>query len=111
MSGSARRTVGSDHVGAPVFAATVPGGGVICQTLSSLPDQAGAVRLLIGTYGRPLPSLGLRVTDAAGRTVAVGSLEGGGKQGYVTVPVSRPGRTTGSAMACLHVTGNSKVAI
>lgn len=111
MSGSARRTVGSNRTGAPVFAATVPGGGVICQPLLSLPDQAAAVRLLVGTYGRPLPSLGLRVTDAAGRTVAVGSLAGGGKQGYVTIPMSRPGRTSGSATACLHVTGNSQVAV
>lgn len=111
MSGSAQRTVGSDRVGVPVFSATVPGGGTICQTASSLPDEAGAVRLLVGTYGRPLPQLGLRITDTAGRTVAVGSLAGGGKQGFVTVPLSRPARTDGRVIACLRVGGSSKVAI
>lgn len=111
MSGSAQRTVGSNRVAVPVFSATVPGGGAICQTASSLPDEAAAVRLLVGTYGRPLPPLGLRITNAAGRTVAVGNLASGGKQGFVTIPLSRPARTDGSVIACLRVGGSSKVAI
>jgi hypothetical protein len=111
MSHSAQRTAGSDHVGYPVFAAVVPGGGTACQPVRFVPSNVSAVQLLIGTYGRPLPALRLRFLSASGATVAAGSLAGGGRQGTVSVPLSRVSALPLATRACLHVGGSGKVAL
>lgn len=105
MSGSAQRTAGSNHVGAPVFAASVPGGGTLCQPIPPLPADIAGVRLLIGTYGRPVPALGLRFLTPAGATLAAGSLPAGARQGYVTISIAHVPRPSRAATVCLEVHG------
>ena len=111
MSASAPRTAGSDHVGDPVFAAVVPGGGVLCQPVSPLPDDARRVRLLIGTYGRPVPDLSIRFTSATGVSVAHGELAAGAREGYVTIPIARATPPGPASTICLHIGGSARVAI
>lgn len=109
MSGSAPRGAGSDHNNPAVFAATVPGGGTLCQPIVPLPGDVARAQLLIGTYGHPVPALQLTFSGAGG-AVAGGALPAGGKEGTVVIPVHR----TGSALAssfCLHVGGRSSVAL
>src|SRR5579884_49787 len=111
MSGSAPRIADSDHVSAPVFAATVPGRATVCQPVSGIPSQIGAVRLLVGSFGRPLPALNLRIVGAKNRLLAVGELSPGGREGYVSVPVRRVGDLSGATAACLHVGGVHPLAL
>jgi hypothetical protein len=90
MSGSAPRGAGSDHNNAAVFAATVPGGGTLCQPIAPLPGDAARAQLLIGTYGRPVPALTLSFTDSGGTgTLATGSLGAGAHEGLLTIPIQR----------------------
>lgn len=111
MSGRARRGAGSDHISPAVFAATVPGGGVLCQSGVPLPHEAASVQILIGTYGRPVPDLSLSFLDASGAQVATGRIRAGAKQGVVTIPVTRVRGAAPSASACLRVGGTSRVAL
>jgi hypothetical protein len=111
MSQAAPRTAGSDHAGDQVFATVIPGGGSACQDVTLVPRDVGAVQLLIGTYGRPLPPIRLRFLSAGGRIVAAGSLAGGGPQGEVKIPFSRVSDPSLASRACLHVSGPAKVAL
>jgi hypothetical protein len=93
MSRGAPRGAGSDHNNPAIFAATVPGGGSVCQPIVPLPSDAARAQLLVGTYGHPVPALSLRFTDAGGATLAMGSLPAGGPEGQVTIPIHRVIRT------------------
>ena len=110
MSGSAPRGAGSDHISPVVFAATVPGGGSVCQPIAPLPSDARRVQLLIGTYGRPVPELGVTFGGAGGAVIAQGTLPAGGKEGTVTLPIHRVARGE-AASFCLHVGGRSTVVL
>ncbi|HEY7829685.1 MAG TPA: hypothetical protein VIC06_03880 [Solirubrobacteraceae bacterium] len=107
MSGSAPRGTGSDHVSPVSFAATVPGGGNVCQPIVPLPVDAARAQLLIGTYGRPVPALGLSFGGPSG-TVATGSLAAGGKEGPIIIPIHRVASGEANSF-CLHVGGHSTV--
>ena len=110
MSGSAPRTAGSDRVSPQQFSAVVPGGGTVCQPIEGLPYDAASARILIGTYGRPLPPVGLRFLDASGGIVAVSAVPGG-RQGYVTFPLTRASGAGVATKACLHIGGGDHDAI
>lgn len=117
LSGSAPRSAGSDHNNPAVFAATVPGGGTVCQPIVPLPEDVARAQLLIGTYGHPVPALQLTFSGAAG-VVASGTRPAGGSEGTIVIPVHRvsgTGAGTGSGSVassfCLHVGGRSTVAL
>lgn len=111
LSGRAPRTAGSDHTSPAAFSATAPGGGLLCQPIATLPDDAARVRLLIGTYGRPVPALHLRFLSPAGAEVASGQLLAGARQGYVTIPLRHLSGAHVATSACLRVGGSSPVAL
>jgi hypothetical protein len=109
MSGRAPRTSGSDHTSPVVFAATVPGRGLLCQPDAYLPPDTASAKLLLGTYGRPSPELELSFYDSAGTVVASGRRPAGGPQGEVTIPLSRAHRE--AERVCLRVGGSHVVAV
>jgi hypothetical protein len=114
MSRSAPRGAGSDHVSIAVFAATVPGGGTVCQPIAPLPGDAAAAQVLIGTYGRPVPALDLHFTGTGGTTVATGTLAAGAREGTVTIPIHRLATASAAREAgafCLSVGGHSTVVL
>jgi hypothetical protein len=110
MSGRAPRTAGSDHVSPAVFAATVPGGGTVCQPASALPADAASVQLLIGTYGQPVPALSISFLGQGGQALGGGSLTGA-HEGLVTIPLSARRAAGASTRVCLHVGGRHPVVI
>jgi hypothetical protein len=111
MSGRAARTAGSNHTATPVFSASVPGGGVLCQSAPRITPAADRVRLLIGTYGRPVPALRMRFLAASGREVAEAQLAAGAREGVVTLPLIRqPGSATATS-SCLRVGGSAGVVL
>ncbi len=77
------------------FAATVPGGGTVCQPIAPPPVDLARAQLLIGTYGRPVPNLTLSFNGPAG-TVITGTLPGGGHEGTVVIPVHRVAPAAGA---------------
>jgi len=111
MSGSAPRTAGSDHTGIPVFSASVPPGGQLCQTAPRLATDAAQVQLLIGTFGHPVPELRLRFLDAAGAEVANGHLAAGAKEGLVTVPLRRARGAADATGVCLRLGPGANVVL
>lgn len=110
MSGSGTRQADSDHVSLPAFAATVPGGGTACQPVSGVPNDIGSVKLLIGTYGRPVPPLRIAFVSAQGQALAAGTI-GGVPEGSVIIPMRRLGDLSGVAEVCLHVGGTHAVVL
>jgi hypothetical protein len=110
LSGAAPRSAGSDHNNPAVFAATVPGGGTLCQPIVPLPLDVARAQLLIGTYGRPVPTLRLSFSGVGGGAVAAGARAAGGREGTVVIPVHRLGGGV-AASFCLHVGGHSTVAL
>jgi hypothetical protein len=110
MSGRAPRTAGSDHTATPVFSATVPAGGRLCQGHVSLPDDAARVQFLLGTYGHPVPDLKLSFIDAGGNPVAEAHLPAGAREGLLTIPIDRVRRAPATA-ACLRVGGMYNVVL
>jgi hypothetical protein len=111
MSGRGPRTAGSNHVATPVFAATVPGGGTVCQPASPVPGDATRVQLLIGTYGHPVPELNIRFLAAGGEAVADGTLPAGAGEGAVTIPIVHPRAALDSTSVCLHVGGTATTVV
>jgi hypothetical protein len=111
MSGRAPRGAGSDHISPAIFAATVPGGGVVCQAGVPLPSDAARAQILIGTYGHPVPALTLSFLDAGGAPVATGRIPPGGREGTITIPLSHVPGAAASASACLRVGGASSVTL
>lgn len=110
MSGSAPRTAGSNHVSTPVFAATVPPHGELCEPVVPPPSDAARVQLLIGSFGHPVPALALRYLDAAGAVVADGRLAAGGAEGLVTLPLRQARSAAGATRVCLRV-GSTRIAL
>ncbi len=105
MSGRGPRTAGSDHVGMPVFAASVPADGTVCQPASPVPGDAARVQLLIGTYGHPVPALTIHFLGAGGEAVASGTLPAGAPEGLAVIPIAHTRATVSSVSVCLHIAG------
>jgi hypothetical protein len=111
MSGRTTRTAGSDHITPAVFVATVPAGGVLCQSVLGVPADAARTQMVIGTYGRPVPALRMRFLNSAGAEVAFGSLPAGAHEGPVRIPLRHVPRASGATRACLRIGASAHVAI
>ena len=111
MSGSAPRGAGDDHVPRPLFADTVPGGGVLCQGSMVLPDDAASMNVLIGAFGHPVPRIAIDFKNLSGKTVATGVLRAGAAESPlgVTLPLHYPHGPSTAGTLCLHVGGRTTI--
>jgi hypothetical protein len=66
-----------------------------------VPADTGAVRLLVGTYGRQVPGLRVAVRSGA-RTVSTGTFAGG-PEGHVSVPIEHVAERLEGATVCVGV--------
>jgi len=103
LSRRERRLSGTDATPPETFVAGVPPGQQACQGAELLPADTAAVRLTIGTYGRPGPPLALTATGPSGRPLTAGALAAGWHQGVVRIPVRRVSTATNNARICLRV--------
>lgn len=110
MSGSARRTVGTNWVPEGIFSVTVPHGGQVCQPNVSIPAGAAYARVHFGGFGHRLPALVLTFRAPAGALLASGRLGAGHAQGQVNVPISNPDRTETGTL-CLRMHDSAKLAL
>lgn len=102
LGDSERRQAGSNYVPEFAEALTLTGTEEHCQGRQVVPKDAAALRLLIGTYGRPSPTLRVRVR-ADGSPVSRGELPAGGPEGHVVVGVTPVDRTISGAIVCVSV--------
>jgi hypothetical protein len=109
MSGSAPRTAGSDFIHPQEFAVVLGPRGQVCQGIGPIPYDAARARVLIGTYGRPVPPITMSFSDAARRPVARASVSGGA-QGYVNLPI-HTFSSTPAVSVCLRNGGTYRVAL
>jgi hypothetical protein len=110
-SGRAQRLAGSDHVAPDVFSATVPGGGLLCQPVAPVPDDAARAVVRIGTYGRPVPILALRFLAPTGELSAYGTLPAGAHEGDVSIPLRHVRGAPQASRFCLRVGDRSRVVL
>lgn len=108
MSGAAPRTAGSNRLSPVVLAASVPGGGMLCQPVGPLPPDAARVRMLVVNHGPP-PTLGAVFTDSAGAIVAAGNAPAGALPGDVTIALNRTPGARPASKFCLYVGGSTAV--
>jgi hypothetical protein len=108
---SAPRSAGSNGVAQLEEVATVRGIDRRCQDGEVVPRDAAALRLLVGTYGRPAPGLRVSVRGPAGETVTKGFRPPGGREGTVDVPVARVKRTSGGNRVCITVFGEPRIVL
>jgi hypothetical protein len=104
LADSKPRQAGTNYVTEVEPVATIAGSGSRCVPDQVIPGDAGALRLLVGTYGDPRPGLGVRVR-ADGRVLTSGRLASGGPEGHVDVPIERVPRLRDGATVCVSVEG------
>jgi hypothetical protein len=110
MTGSAPRLAGDDKVRwpAPAFTDVVPGGGKLCVGNTVLPNDAGSIEMMIGTYGRLMPRITLDFVGGAGKPITTGAIAAGTPQGpdaVTPLPLRYPHGPSTIGTLCLHVGG------
>jgi len=103
LSDSKPRQAGSNYVPEAGPVATLKGRDTRCQRGEVIPADTGALRVLIGTYGRQVPGLKVTVRES-GRTISSG-LFAGGREGHVSVPLEPIHRRVEGAIVCVDVLG------
>ena len=111
LAGSAERQAGTNSVLETGQAAELTDGGENCQPGETIPADAGEVRLLVGTYGLPLPELTVTARLPDGTPVTSGRRPPGGREGYVDIPLRRVERTTAGAEVCIRAEGNPRTVL
>ena len=109
MAQPAPRAAGSNHV--PEIEEAVKlkrGGGRHCQDGETIPRDAAALRLLIGTYGRPVPKSSVSARRANGGQVTAGERPAGGSEGHVDIPVKRVEVSASGVRVCVRVSGSGR---
>src|SRR5688572_16125637 len=85
----AQRRAGSNYVPEYGPVTELRGQAPHCERSQPVPEDAGALNLLVGTYGRPTPRIDVNVTAPDGGVVTRGVLPAGRHEGRVVVPVER----------------------
>ena len=109
LADSEPRLAGTNNVRDPIFAAEVPGGRAACQIAESVPANADRVRVLVGTYGQPLPPLTFTAEGPGTRIVS--RVPGGGKEGAIFFGVPRTEKAIEGLRICLRNGGAKKIAL
>jgi hypothetical protein len=105
LTDSKPRQAGSNHVAELEPVAEVDANGARCQRAAILPADTSGVRLLLGTYGRPTPTV-VVTARARHRTITEGTLRGGAHEGHVTVPLAPVRAETLASRVCVRVEGS-----
>ena len=111
MSGSAPRIAATDHADAAAFVATLKAGQELCQPQMVLPGEAKRLRVLVGTYGQPVPELTAHFLTDDNRTIASGALAAGQRQGFVLIPLGYPHGPTAAGTLCIRALGGHRTVL
>lgn len=110
LTESKPRQAGSNYVREDTLIARLPPAARACQRNEVVPTDAAQLRLLVGTYGQPLPTL--RITLLAWNAPPLrGTLPGGGKEGHVSLPIPTRRDATPRTTICIENAGERPVAL
>ena len=98
---SAPRSAGSNFVDEHEEVTKLRGPDRLCQAGETLPADTAALRLLVGTYGRPAPALRVVARGRGGRIVTSGERPAGGPDGHVDIPIRQVDRLTPGLRVCV----------
>jgi hypothetical protein len=87
-----------------------PRAGVYCQDAETIPGDSAELRVLIGTFGRPLPAVRVNAS-ADGRTITTGELPAGGPEGRAEIPIEPVEERAGDARVCLRLRATRPVVL
>jgi hypothetical protein len=111
LAQSEPRSAGSNHVREVAEVAELRGDGRRCQEGETVPEDAGRLLLLIGTYGRPAPELRVMATAPGGERVTAGRRPSGGSEGRVEIPVEPVSETEPGSRVCISVAGPGRTVL
>jgi hypothetical protein len=111
LSQSAPRPAGSNQVAQLEEVAKLRGAARRCQDGEVVPGDTAALRLLVGTYGRPAPGVHVSVRGPRGQLLTSGTRAPGGPEGNVEIPVGRVDETSGGNRVCVTVSGPGRTVL
>ena len=103
LAQSAPRAAGSNYVPEVAEVVKLDGDGRHCQDGETIPGDAAALRLLVGTYGAPAPQIDVTVRERGGSLLTSGRLPRGAREGHLIVPIDEVADTTSGARVCLAI--------
>lgn len=111
IASSAPRDAGSNFVPQDAEVAQLRGHAERCQDAEFVPEDAGALRLLVGTYGRPAPEIRVTARTADGTLVTAGRRPPGGPEGKVDIPVRETSAAHAGTSVCVSVAGPGRTVL
>jgi len=108
---SAPRSAGSNQVPETEEVVKLRRAARHCQGDEIVPGGAAAMRLLVGTYGRPAPRIDVAVRGSGGQTLTSGAREPGAPEGNVEIPVRGVGKTSAGNRVCISVSGHGRAVL
>ena len=81
-----------------------------CQGEELLPADTAALRMTIGTYGKPGPALTVTFMGPDGRLLTTGGLKQGWHEGVVRIPIRHVSEATAGTRFCLR-NGGAPIAL
>ena len=92
------------------YGVVVEPGKTVCQQEENVPGDAGDLRLLLGTNGRPGPAVDIEISGG-GRPPARGTLAAGWREGETSIPITRTGGDRTPARVCVSNHGPAPLAL
>ncbi len=102
LLGQAERRSGSNYVPEYGPVTELRGAAQRCEEEELVPGDSGALKLLVGTHGRPTPDLTVTVTAQGRRLVSRGRLPAGEREGRVVIPVDPIDESVPGARVCIR---------
>jgi hypothetical protein len=111
LSHSSERLSGTNLTPNGAYIEGLSSGQEACQGEELLPADTAALRMAIGTYGKPGPALTVAFTGPGGKLLTTGALKQGWHEGVVRIPVRNVSGTTAETRFCLRNSGEGPIAL
>ena len=118
LTGRQAQIAGTDRVPNYTFVTELYSGQQLCQSNEIVPAGTAALRMTIGTYGKPGPPLAIAISAAPSaapkaplRRISTGGIAKGWRQGVISVPVTPVRAIHAQASVCIANRGPRPVAI
>jgi hypothetical protein len=104
MLGQDQRRSGSNYVPEHGPVTELRGADERCESDELVPGDTGALKLLVGTYGRPTPAITVTIagTTRTHAFVSTGHLPAGEREGHVVIPLRTMEKTVSGARVCIR---------
>ena len=111
LSHSSERLSGTNLVPNGAYIEGLGHGQEACQEGELLPADTAALRMTIGAYGKPGPSLTVTFKGPHGGLLTTGVLQPGWREGVVRIPIKHVSAASEEARFCLRDDGAQPIAL